>query len=123
MNEPDKITNEEASTGPAIDIAIRIGLIALLIVLCFKILKPFISLVIWGTILAIAFYPLCRKLSGALGGRVKLSAAIITVVTLLVIILPSIRMVSSLVDGTRYINDRIQRSEFKVPPPPVSIDT
>jgi hypothetical protein len=30
MNEPDKITQEKAYTGPAIDIAIRIGVIALL---------------------------------------------------------------------------------------------
>jgi hypothetical protein len=51
MPEPDKIIQEKASTGPAIDIAIRIGVIALLIVLCFQILRPFISLVIWGAIL------------------------------------------------------------------------
>jgi predicted PurR-regulated permease PerM len=123
MSEPDKTAQEKSSTGPAIDIAIRIGLIALLIALCFQILRPFISLVIWATILAIAFYPLCTRLSGALGGRLRLAAAIITVITLLVIILPSIRMVGSLVDGTKYINDRIQRSEFKVPPPPDNIDT
>ncbi|UCE83991.1 MAG: AI-2E family transporter [Deltaproteobacteria bacterium] len=123
MSEPDKITQEKAYTGPAIDIAIRIGLIALLIALCFQILRPFISLVIWAIILAIAFFPLCRRLSGVLGGRIKLAAAIITVVTLLVIILPSIRMVGSLVDGTKYINDRIQHSEFKVPPPPDSVES
>jgi predicted PurR-regulated permease PerM len=123
MNEPDKITQEKAYTGPAIDIAIRIGVIALLIALCFLILRPFISLVIWGTILAIALYPACRRLSGILGDRVKLAAAIITVLMLLVMILPSIHLVGSLVDGTKYINDRIQRSEFKVPPPPDSIDT
>jgi predicted PurR-regulated permease PerM len=32
-------------------------------------------------------------------------------------------MVGSLVHGTKYINDRIHRSELKVPPPPDSIDT
>ena len=122
MSEADKMTQEKSSTGTAIDIAIRIGLIALLIALCFQILRPFISLVIWAIILAIALYPACKRLSGALGGRLRLAAAIITVVTLLVIILPSIRMVGSLVNGTKYINDRIQSSEFKVPPPPDSID-
>ena len=93
MTEPDKIAQEKKYTGPAIDIAIRIGVIALLIVLCFQILRPFISLVIWGTILAIAFYPACRRLREVLGGRGKLAAAIITVVMLLGIILPSVRMV------------------------------
>jgi predicted PurR-regulated permease PerM len=58
-----------------------------------------------------------------LGGRVKLASAIITAVMLLGIILPSIQMVDSLVGGTKYINERIQRSEVKVPPPPENIDT
>jgi predicted PurR-regulated permease PerM len=123
MNEADKITREKTYVGPAIDIAIRIGAIALLIALCFTILRPFISPVMWGIILAITLHPACRKLSGILGGRVKLASAIITTVMLLGIILPSIQMVDSLVGGTKYINERIQRSEIKVPPPPDNIDT
>ena len=122
MNEPDKITREKAYTGPAIEIAIRIGVIALLIALCFNILRPFISPVVWGIILAIALFPACRRLSGVLNGRVKLAAAIITAVMLLCIILPSIQMVSSLVGGTKYISERLQHSEIKVPPPPDNIE-
>ena len=122
MTEPDKVAQERKYTGPAIDIAIRIGVIALLIVLCFQILRPFISLVIWGAILAIAFYPVCRRLRNVLGGRGKLAAAIITIVMLLGIILPSVRMVGSLGVGVRYINHRIHSNEMKMPPPPDGID-
>ncbi|MEX1330730.1 MAG: AI-2E family transporter [Desulfobacterales bacterium] len=122
MNEPGKITGEKTYIGPAIDIAIRIGVIALLIALCFNILRPFISPVVWGIILAIALFPACRRLSSVLNGRVKLAAAIITAVMLLCIILPSVHMVSSLVDGTKYISERLQHSEIKVPPPPDNID-
>ncbi len=122
MNKADKIIREKAYIGPAIDIAVRIGVIALLIALCFRILRPFISPVMWGIILAIALYPACRKLSGALGGRVKLASAIITAVMLLCIILPSIQMVGSLVGGTKYISERIQHGEIKVPPPPNNIE-
>ncbi|MEE4606177.1 MAG: AI-2E family transporter [Desulfobacteraceae bacterium] len=122
MNEPGKITGEKTYIGPAIDIAIRIGVIALLIALCFNILRPFISPVVWGIILAIALFPACRRLSSVLSGRVKLAAAIITAVMLLCIILPSVHMVSSLVDGTKYISERLQHSEIKVPPPPDNID-
>ena len=121
MNEPDTIVRKKVYAGTAIDIAIRIGVVALLIALSFTILRPFISPVIWGTILAIALFPACRKLSMVLGGRVKLASAIITAVMLLGIILPSIHMVGSLVDGTKYINERIQRGEIKVPPPPADI--
>ncbi|MCP4260798.1 MAG: AI-2E family transporter [Planctomycetes bacterium] len=107
----------------AIDIAIRIGVLALLIAWCFQILRPFITPVIWGTIIAIALYPVCRKLSNLLGNRVKMAASIMTVIILLLIILPSIQMVGSLVDGMTYLNDQIQSGEIKVPPPPDNIDS
>ena len=122
MNEAANIPEKKTYIGPAIDIAIRIGVIALLIALCFTILRPFISPVMWGIILAITLYPACRRLSSLLGGRIRLASAIITAVMLLGIILPSIQMVDSLVSGTRHINDRIHRGEIKVPPPPETID-
>jgi predicted PurR-regulated permease PerM len=123
MNAPDETTREKAHTAPAIDIAIRIGVIALVIALCFTILRPFISPVMWGIILAITLFPACRRLSSALGDRVKLASTIISAVMLLLIILPSIQMVGSLVGGTKSISERIQSGEIRVPPPPDDIDT
>ena len=106
----------------AIDIAIRIGVLALLIAWCFQILRPFITLMIWGAIIAISFYPVCRKLSDLLGNRVKMASSIMIIISLLLIIVPSILMVGSLVDGMTYLNDQIQSGEIKVPPPPEGID-
>ena len=107
----------------AIDVAIRIGVLALLIAWCFQILRPFITPVIWGTIIAIALYPVCSKLSSLLGNRIKLAAAIMTLTILLLIILPCIQMVGSLVDEMTYLNGQIQSGDIKVPPPPENIDS
>jgi predicted PurR-regulated permease PerM len=123
MNPSDKRSKEESYLELATDIAIRIGVLALLIAWCFQILRPFITLVIWGTIIAIAFYPVCAKLGNLLGNRIKTAASIMTAITLLLIILPSIQMVGSLVDGMTYLNDKIQSGEIKVPPPPENIDS
>ena len=123
MNQPDKLTQEKSYMELAIDIAIRIGVLALLIAWCFQILRPFITPVIWGTIIAIALYPVCRKLSNLLGNRIKVAASIMTVIILLIIILPCIQMVGSFVDGMTYLNGRIQSGEIKVPPPPENIDS
>jgi len=123
MNQPDKMTQEKSYMEMAIDIAIRIGVLALLIAWCFQILRPFITPVIWGTIIAIALYPVCRKLSNLLGNRIKVAAAIITLIILLIIILPCIQMVGSMVDGMTYLNGWIQSGEIKVPPPPENIDS
>ena len=123
MNQPDKMTQEKSYMGLAIDIAIRIGVLSLMIAWCFQILRPFITPVIWGAIIAIAFYPALKKLSDLLGGRIKIAASIMTVITLLLIILPSIQMVGSFVDGMTYLNDNIHSGEIKVPPPPENIDS
>ena len=123
MNQPDKMTQEKSYMEMAIDIAIRIGVLALLIAWCFQILRPFITPVIWGTIIAVALYPFCRKLSNLLGNRIKVAAAIITLIILLIIILPCIQMVGSMVDGMTYLNGWIQSGEIKVPPPPENIDS
>jgi predicted PurR-regulated permease PerM len=122
MNQPEKTKPEKSYMEKAVDIAIRIGVLALLIAWCFQILRPFITIVIWGAIIAISFYPICKKLSDLLGNRIKLAASIMIVITLLLIILPSIKMVGSLVDGVTYLNDKVHSGEFKVPPPPESID-
>ena len=58
MNQPEKMTQEKSYMEMAIDIAIRIGVLALLIAWCFQILRPFITIVIWGAIIAISFYPM-----------------------------------------------------------------
>ena len=77
MNEPADTTMEKSYIEMAIDIAIRLGVLALLIAWCFLILRPFITLVIWGAIIAISFYPVCRKLSDMLGNRVKMASTIL----------------------------------------------
>jgi predicted PurR-regulated permease PerM len=123
MNQPDKITQKRSYMELAIDVAIRIGVLALLIAWCFQILRPFITPIIWGIIIAIALYPVCSKLSSLLGNRIKAAASILTLIILIIIILPCIQMVGSLVDGITYLNGQIQSGDIKVPPPPENIDS
>ena len=51
-------TKTTAYVVPAIEIAIKIGVLILLIGWCFLILKPFISPIIWGVIIAVTVYVL-----------------------------------------------------------------
>ena len=52
-----------------------------------------------------------------------MAAAILTIITLLLIILPSIQMVGSFVDGMTYLNSKVQSGKIKVPPPPDNIES
>jgi len=72
-----------------IEVAIRIGLIALLFVVCVRIFAPFATLLLWGLILAVALYPLCRAIARRTGGRGTLAAAIVVLIALLVMGVPT----------------------------------
>ena len=72
-----------------VEVFIRIGLITLLVFVCIRIFAPFATLMLWGLILAVALYPLCRRIAARLGGRTKLAAAIVVLIALLVIGVPT----------------------------------
>src|SRR5918999_2514100 len=52
------------------------------------ILWPFFGAVLWGTILAIVFTPLYRRLSRSLGRKRTTAAVVTVVIVLLIVILP-----------------------------------
>jgi predicted PurR-regulated permease PerM len=52
-----------------LDALIRAGLILALVVLCYRVFAPFLVLMVWSLILAIALYPLHRALAHCMGGR------------------------------------------------------
>ncbi len=53
----------------ALEASIRIGLVALLVLWCFQLARPFITPAVWGVILAIALHPAYVIVRHALGGR------------------------------------------------------
>ena len=74
MEISGKPERKASPTGAAIDIAIRLGVLAVLVAWCFQILRPFVSPIVWGIIIAVALYPVYQKLNAKLGDRRKLTA-------------------------------------------------
>ncbi len=99
MNNEDPVSGTEDFRQTALT-ALRLGSILLIIYWCYKILLPFIPLVVWGAIIAIAIYPLQLKLAARLGNRTKLSATLITILGLLILTLPTIMLTESLVTSS-----------------------
>jgi hypothetical protein len=69
MASVSKIIQDKACVSSVLDASINIGLTALLVISCLLILKPFVPLLVWGMIIAIASYPRFEKLKNSLGGR------------------------------------------------------
>jgi len=108
---------EKDYLGKAVEIAIRIALLASIIGLCISILKPFISIVVWAIIIAVAMHSVFEKLSRVLGDREKLSSILITLVLLTIIILPSVLLTESLVHGVAQLKAGIEGGKSIIPPP------
>jgi len=107
----------------AVEAAIHVGLVILLLAACYVILRPFISLIAWGIILAVALYPRYRKLQIALGGRDALSATLITILLLIALILPTGLLAGRLVHAIQGVTTHLKGGHLIIPPPPPRLES
>lgn len=104
-----------------IHLAIRLGLLAVLLYWSFVLVQPFIAIIAWSMILTVAMYPAYDWLAGKLGHRPALSAVLITVLSLAIIVGPAIWFSVGLMDGLRMVSDQLGSDTLSVPPPPTGL--
>ena len=75
-----------------VDALIRVGLIALLVVVSVKIFAPFAGIMLWALILAVALYPLHQILARRLSGRQGRAATLLVLAGLLLIGVPTVML-------------------------------
>jgi predicted PurR-regulated permease PerM len=121
MNNLSRSEEDKAFHKRTLDAAIRIGLLALLILWCFNIVRPFIMPVLWGAIMAVAIYPLFVKAYTAFGGRQKLTATLITLLALTILIVPTVILSGSLVESSKALSEQVEAGTLVVPPPSDSV--
>ena len=105
----------------AVEASIYVALAILLVVACLLILRPFLLLLAWGIIIAVAVYPGFRKLQTKLGGRQVLAGVLCTLILLTVVILPTIWLAESLVQGIQVATAHLKSGTLIVPPPPATV--
>jgi len=114
--KPDR-EHEPAASKSMLDVLIRAGLILTLAFLCYRVLAPFLVLVVWAVILAVAMYPLQRAVARSIGGRPGIAAAVVTLLTVVLIVVPSAVLLSSLGDSVRQLITDVQQDTLRIPPP------
>jgi predicted PurR-regulated permease PerM len=110
-------TNQQVFVSRALEAAIRIGLVVLLVAWCFQIVRPFITPMVWGAIIAIAAYPGYRWLQLRLGGRPKLAATLFTLFMLIVVIAPTVMLSGTLVETVKVLAVNLSEGRLTIPPP------
>ena len=109
--------NSSDFTKNTIEAAIRLGVLLLLAILCFTIITPFVVLVLWGVIIAVAIYPIFTKLKAMLGGRNKLASILYTLIALTILMTPTIMVSNSLIDTSTAIAESYAEGTLDIPPP------
>ncbi len=100
-----------------IESAIKISLIAIIVIWCFQIIKPFVSLVLWGGILAIALFPVFTWLKKRLNHSNGLTATLIALPLVLLIIVPMLFISESLIEKASSLVEMHNEGQLVIPSP------
>jgi len=101
----------------AVEIAVRLGVIALLVGWCVVIIAPFLGIVVWALIIAIATEDPFEKVCARLGGRRIWTAAIFVGLALVLVLAPAVMLSETLVSGAQEFAHRVKDETLAVPPP------
>jgi predicted PurR-regulated permease PerM len=108
-------SGEKTSIRQIAEFSIRIALLFLLLYWCYTIIKPFLDILLWSVIFAVALFPLYKGMYSRIGGKKKISAIIIIIVMLLVLIVPGLLFAKSLYEGVAYLKNQYESAGNIIP--------
>lgn len=114
--EPEKKL-EDRLFNRLLDVYIRTGFIIAMVMLCYKVFSPFLSLMIWALVLAVTLYPLHQLIAAKLRGKDGLTAVIIVTFGILIIVAPTTMIGSSFGDSLYKIVADLKNNTLQMPEP------
>jgi predicted PurR-regulated permease PerM len=121
MSSADSSRTDDAFLANAMASFIQIGALVLLLMWCFTIVSPFLHIVTWAAIIAVALYPAHLSLTAKLGGRAKSSSSILVLIGLAIIIVPTWMLAGSSIEGLRTVSEAVQSGSVSISPPDPSV--
>jgi len=117
MKESEQHQNSKRFISNMMESTIRIGLLLMLIVWTFEIIKPFAIPVLWGAIVAVALMPLTLKLERILKGRKTVAAILVSIACMALLITPVLIVSNSAFDVIKEGIAIVQSGDFTLPQP------
>jgi predicted PurR-regulated permease PerM len=117
MDNPNDSTNDKRHLDRALEVAIRLAFVGLIVVWCGRIIAPFFMPALWGLIIATALYPLFLKLKQVLGGRDKATGVVFILVSLILVLAPTVWLTDSVITGASELGQGLESGSLTVPPP------
>ena len=110
-------SSDRSPIRTAIEIAVYLLLILALVMWCLQIITPFISFLIWGTIIAVATHRPFLKLKAALGESNKLAITVFTVIGLSVFLVPAWMFAGSMIESGQTLKASLESGTYTIRPP------
>lgn len=114
-------TPERILTRTLLDTLIRAGLIAALVVACYEIFSPFLTLMVWALILAVTLYPLHGMLKHRLGGGEGRAATLLVLIAVAIVLVPAYLLGASLTESVQSAIAVVKEGNLHLPAPPDSV--
>jgi predicted PurR-regulated permease PerM len=115
------IPNESKKMKALVDVAIKLGLLGLMVYWCGLLISPFVIIVVWAAVLAVALYPVFAWLKGKLGGRSGWASTIIVLTGIVLIVGPVSAMALAMVDNIQALQVHLEAGDIRIPPPPEGV--
>ncbi|MDP3814056.1 AI-2E family transporter [Pseudomonas sp.] len=118
-----------AHTGPPgrqltrtlLDTLIRAGLITALVIACYGVFSPFLSLMCWALILAITLYPLHNLIKARTGHSDRRAATLLVLFAIAILLIPIYLLGTSLTESVQAVIAAVKSGGVPIPPPPDAV--
>ena len=119
MNRPEQpdYEFERRLSSRLLDVLIRAAFIGVLASLCYVVFAPFLTLMVWAVVLAVALYPLHQSLARRIGGKQGLAATILVLAGGLLIVTPTALLVDSFGSSIHDLVNAVQHNTLEIPAP------
>ncbi len=121
MENNELIAVENRIVTKFMDMFIKFGMLLALASFCYTIFSPFLNLMLWGGILAVVIYPFHQRLAKRLGDKQGRTATLLIIFGIMLLVLPTVMMVSSMADNIGSLVERVTHNTLEVPAPSSSI--
>ena len=121
MNDQAQPAPFSTSDEAFVVLAIRLVCLGFIAYWAFILLGPFLTILVWSAIIAVALYPIFEWLSVKFFGHRALAATVITLCSLVIMLGPATWLGLSLADSARMLSDRLSDGTIAIPAPPESV--
>lgn len=120
-DEQQAATSGQLTPQSLLEVLVKVGILGVLVVLSFRIFSPFLGVLLWGVILAVALYPLHLRFVGWTSGRQGAAATLLVLIGLLLIGGPVILLGGLFADQIQGLYQAFHSNSVTIQPPSASV--